>query len=70
MARTCPICKKTIPAKAAPDTLPFCSSRCKMVDLGNWLQGTYRVPAQTDAQFSERASEIHIAPELEEAEDD
>ncbi len=25
---------------------PFCSERCKMVDLGRWLSGDYRVPAE------------------------
>jgi endogenous inhibitor of DNA gyrase (YacG/DUF329 family) len=41
----CPICKKTI--EAAPDDFgprPFCSTRCKMVDLGNWLNEAYRIP--------------------------
>jgi endogenous inhibitor of DNA gyrase (YacG/DUF329 family) len=41
----CPICQKVV--EAAPDDFgprPFCSTRCKMVDLGNWLNETYRVP--------------------------
>jgi hypothetical protein len=41
----CPICKKTI--EEAPDDFaprPFCSTRCKMVDLGNWLNEAYRIP--------------------------
>jgi endogenous inhibitor of DNA gyrase (YacG/DUF329 family) len=24
---------------------PFCSERCKLADLGSWLNGDYRVPA-------------------------
>ena len=24
---------------------PFCSQRCKDVDLGQWLRGDYRIPA-------------------------
>jgi uncharacterized protein len=42
-ARRCPICGE----QAGPpgsDPFPFCSSRCKLVDLGNWLGGHYRVP--------------------------
>ena len=23
---------------------PFCSERCKMIDLGHWFEETYRVP--------------------------
>jgi uncharacterized protein len=41
----CPICKKTIddaPQDFGPR--PFCSTRCKMVDLGNWLNEAYRIP--------------------------
>jgi endogenous inhibitor of DNA gyrase (YacG/DUF329 family) len=32
----------------APDDYgprPFCSAPCKMIDLGNWLSETYRIPA-------------------------
>ncbi len=24
---------------------PFCSDRCRTIDLGNWISGTYRIPA-------------------------
>lgn len=37
----CAYCRKH-PAVAA--FIPFCSERCKMADLGQWLTGTYRVP--------------------------
>ena len=54
----CPICKRPVdeperapdaPAgaagpKAAPSTFPFCSERCKLIDLGRWLDGKYQVP--------------------------
>jgi len=36
----CPICKKP----SVPDHRPFCSARCKTIDLGKWLGGEYRVP--------------------------
>jgi len=26
---------------------PFCSERCKLIDLGNWVTGVYRVSQQT-----------------------
>jgi uncharacterized protein len=38
--RRCPICGK--PAQAA--TNPFCSKRCRDVDLNRWLSGSYVVP--------------------------
>ncbi len=37
----CPICKSAVP-EAGPHR-PFCSSRCKRIDLGNWLTGVYRI---------------------------
>lgn len=40
----CPICGKTVPEDA--DARPFCSTRCKLVDLGRWLDGDYVVPGE------------------------
>ena len=41
LLRTCPTCGAPADAKA----LPFCSPRCADVDLGNWFQGKYAIPA-------------------------
>jgi hypothetical protein len=35
----CPICKKAV-TKTAAD-YPFCSERCRTVDLGKWASGAY-----------------------------
>jgi endogenous inhibitor of DNA gyrase (YacG/DUF329 family) len=44
----CPICKKLVD----PDSgfYPFCSERCKIVDLGNWASEKYIIstPVQAD----------------------
>jgi len=40
----CPICKKAV-AKAAED-FPFCSERCRLIDLGKWASGQYVVSSQ------------------------
>jgi uncharacterized protein len=40
----CPICGTSI--RDVPDDYPerpFCSARCKLVDLGNWLDEKYRI---------------------------
>jgi endogenous inhibitor of DNA gyrase (YacG/DUF329 family) len=42
--KKCPICGK--PAQQA--TRPFCSDRCKEVDLHRWLSGAYAIPAASD----------------------
>ncbi|HLQ76169.1 MAG TPA: DNA gyrase inhibitor YacG [Terriglobia bacterium] len=41
----CPTCNKTIEYAGNPFR-PFCSERCKMIDLGKWAGGTYRIPTQ------------------------
>lgn len=38
----CPICKKDAPYEGNPFR-PFCSERCKLIDLDNWLSGRYRI---------------------------
>lgn len=35
----CPICKK--PVSLADPEAPFCSERCRTIDLGNWASGKY-----------------------------
>ncbi len=47
----CPICKTPVPdaAAARPATYPFCSDRCKLIDLGRWLDGKYQIPVHEDA---------------------
>lgn len=55
--RTCPICGTTFAdAHDAPrPSFPFCSNQCKLLDLGNWLDGAYRLPADDDEVFSENS---------------
>lgn len=36
---TCPTCKKPVRASAAE--FPFCSERCRLIDLGKWASGAY-----------------------------
>jgi uncharacterized protein len=43
----CPICKQIVTREGNPFR-PFCSERCKLTDLDNWLEGRYRVPAPLD----------------------
>ncbi len=36
---TCPICKRSV--KKTDEEFPFCSERCRTVDLGNWAMEKY-----------------------------
>jgi endogenous inhibitor of DNA gyrase (YacG/DUF329 family) len=43
----CPICGRDAPPRggaADNPSFPFCSPACKLVDLGRWLEGSYRIP--------------------------
>lgn len=44
----CPICKQPAPAMPENKAFPFCSDRCRMVDLGKWLNADYRIPVRSD----------------------
>jgi endogenous inhibitor of DNA gyrase (YacG/DUF329 family) len=37
----CPICKK--PVDPSNEDVPFCSNRCRVLDLGKWASGDYKV---------------------------
>lgn len=37
----CPICSELVMSTEPP--FPFCSSRCRMIDLGNWMDGAYQL---------------------------
>jgi uncharacterized protein len=36
----CPICEKTFDSSLSA-TMPFCSDRCRLIDLGRWLDERY-----------------------------
>jgi len=46
--RQCPICKK--PTDLNSEVFPFCSSRCRLVDLNQWMEGRYAVTRPLDPQ--------------------
>ena len=48
-SRPCPICEK--PSSKA--YYPFCSARCKDVDLSRWFSGSYALPAEEEDKWEE-----------------
>lgn len=44
----CPTCGAEVPWVAENPWKPFCSERCKLIDLGRWASEDYRVPVQED----------------------
>jgi len=55
----CPICKKPAADQKANPTWPFCSDRCKLIDLGRWLDGKYAIPVQS------READSDLSPDEE-----
>ena len=56
---TCPQCGKPVPWTSESRYRPFCSERCKMIDLGAWASERYRVPGveKDDDKSTEDGSE-------------
>lgn len=44
----CPICKKEV--EPGSRDAPFCSDRCRVIDLGNWAAEKYRIPAPIEPE--------------------
>jgi len=64
MKRQCPICKKSTDSKSDAD-FPFCSERCRLMDLGNWSSEKYVVssPAFDEAMLEGLERDIARADE-------
>jgi uncharacterized protein len=59
----CPTCGRSfeITSIAELPSFPFCSDRCRLIDLGRWIDGSYTMPgpptsgeSKTDAAPAER----------------
>ena len=52
MTSKCPICGKNFEYDPAGEQgesrFPFCGERCKLIDLGRWLDGKYQIPVEDD----------------------
>jgi endogenous inhibitor of DNA gyrase (YacG/DUF329 family) len=63
-SRPCPICRKP----AVERFRPFCSARCKDVDLNRWFSGAYAIPG-TETEDAADAAEL-AAPRRRESDPD
>lgn len=57
----CPTCKTLVPRRE--ENFPFCSARCKTIDLGNWASDAYAIKGESaidiDATDMEHNPSIH-----------
>jgi endogenous inhibitor of DNA gyrase (YacG/DUF329 family) len=54
VARACAICGKPVPPRSENRSFPFCSDRCRLVDLAKWLGEAYRIPGRRAGDGDER----------------
>ncbi|HTR46252.1 MAG TPA: DNA gyrase inhibitor YacG [Verrucomicrobiae bacterium] len=64
MKRQCPICKKPADSETHAD-FPFCSERCRLLDLGNWSSEKYVIssPAFDESMFENLEKDVSRADE-------
>lgn len=46
---SCPHCNKAVKWQSAEKFRPFCSERCKLIDLGAWASESHRIPGEAQA---------------------
>jgi uncharacterized protein len=64
----CPICRKETDSETDAD-FPFCSERCKLLDLGNWSSEQYVVSEPViDESISENRERNGVKPERDDDE--
>lgn len=52
----CPTCSKEIEWEKSPFR-PFCSERCRLIDLGGWASEKYKIPAHDITPSAEEKKE-------------
>jgi endogenous inhibitor of DNA gyrase (YacG/DUF329 family) len=59
----CPACRKAVPTddEVRPKTFPFCNDRCRLVDLGRWLDGEYVLPEPISPDDDEAIQKVLAA---------
>lgn len=54
----CPECNTALEWSTDNPNRPFCSERCKLLDLGAWANGSYQIPAQISAEEDDFSSSM------------
>ena len=62
----CPQCKKPVLWQDNPDR-PFCSERCRLIDLGRWADESYRIAGKSQDTLSDD-NIIHLSNEKQDLE--
>ena len=54
---SCPICQRPLSAGTNAPQYPFCSPRCKLIDLGNWLGDRYAIADKPVPELEDMSDE-------------
>ena len=54
----CPQCGKSSEYSPRNSFRPFCSERCRLIDLGDWAEGRYAVPAEPHEMTPEEQDKL------------
>jgi len=62
----CPTCEKEVVWSAEAKDRPFCSERCKLIDLGAWADGSNAIPGKSveeemlSEQWAQAQQDYHL----------
>ena len=59
---SCPQCGKPVAWDSTHRYRPFCSERCRLIDLGAWANENYRIPVQESKDDVESAPQPGESP--------
>jgi endogenous inhibitor of DNA gyrase (YacG/DUF329 family) len=67
MKGTCPTCRKPYEIKSIDDLpgFPFCSPRCRLIDLGRWVDGVNAIPGPSASSEQAESADVSLEDEAE-----
>ncbi len=62
----CPICKRKVAAPEQNPHFPFCTDRCRAIDLGKWFGGEYRFAVASADEDDDGGAAPGVPPQSDE----
>jgi uncharacterized protein len=60
---SCPKCGQLTVFSESNPFRPFCSERCRLLDLGQWADEAYKIPTQTHVDLNIESSDTDVDSE-------
>ena len=58
----CPTCRRPVEWSDASPYRPFCSERCRLIDLGAWFSEQHRIPDESPGSEDDAAAQSPTDP--------